>query len=224
MLWTAFLVGLIGSTHCIGMCGPLLLAVPVQKAENWIYYHLGRILMYGLLGLMMGIIGKGLWMAGIQNQISIVLGILMIIGGLFTGMNRTFVQHGYYQKFLFWLKSKMNILLRKKGGWPIFLLGSLNGLLPCGLVYLALAGAFSSTYVLEGSLYMILFGLGTFPLNGAISFTGKIIQGKWRAVLQKISPILWVMFGLFLVIRGFQIELPDSFRLNPTIQEAPMCH
>jgi len=163
-------------------------------------------------------------MAGIQNQISIFLGILMIFGGLFTGMNRTFVQLGYYQKFLFWLKSKMNILLKKKGGWPIFLLGSLNGLLPCGLVYLALAGAFSSSNFLHGSFYMILFGLGTFPLTGAISFTGKIIQGKWRVVLQKISPILWVLFGLFLVIRGFQIELPVSFRLNPTIQEAPMCH
>lgn len=225
MIWSALLVGLAGSTHCIGMCGPLVLALPIQKNLFWIFYHVGRIIMYGILGLLMGVIGKGLWMTGIQNQISIGLGVLLIFTGIFSRfqIQGVFKIRGY-QFFYHWIKGSINFLMKKKGGWSIFLLGLLNGLLPCGLVYLALAGAFSSTGIIQATLYMIFFGIGTFPLMGIISLSGKIISGKWREFLRKLSPILWIIFGIFLVFRGLKIDLPDSFRLNPTIQEAPMCH
>jgi uncharacterized protein len=225
MLWTAFIVGLAGSTHCIGMCGPIALAIPFKYQWNILAYHLGRIIMYGILGLLLGILGRGLWVVGIQNQISIAVGIAMILGAVFNYFSPSLLSSlTVYHRFVAFLKKSMNSLLRKKGVWAIFFLGGLNGLLPCGLVYLALAGAFTTEGVLGGSVYMVLFGLGTLPLMGLISYSGNLVRGKWNAFFKKISPILLLLFGLFLIARGFKISLPDTFRLNPEIIESPMCH
>ncbi|MCC6972091.1 MAG: sulfite exporter TauE/SafE family protein, partial [Phycisphaerales bacterium] len=194
--FTPFLVGLAGSLHCAGMCGPLLLAVN-PPGKTWqdtltrsATYHAGRILIYAALGLFFGYVGKGFAVAGFQKIISIAGGGVMIVMALATwrfeqivralpGMNR----------FFEWVQTQIGRTLRRQSHSASFSLGALNGLLPCGLVYAALAGAISTTEGVEGAAFMILFGLGTLPLLLATSLLGKTAR-TFRARLRWVQPVL----------------------------------
>lgn len=233
-LWTAFIVGLIGSAHCAGMCGPIALALPL-KSDSWItrvggglVYNAGRIITYMLLGAIFGMLGKGLHMAGFQLWASIIIGILMIVMVVvplifkkLPSLNNVF--EGYSARLLGGFRNMF-----RKGGTPsLFGIGLLNGILPCGLVYVAVAGAINTGDVISAMFYMALFGAGTIPVMLAVSLAGTMISLKLRIFVNKLSPYVIVLLGVLFILRGLSLGIPyispKSEALTPVIEKAHKC-
>lgn len=230
-LWTAFIIGLVGSLHCIGMCGPIALAIPYQASTktrtvgNILLYNTGRIITYGLIGVMPAIFGLALSLSGIQKYMSIILGLFLIIAALFSIPldQRTTAIPGVNKVYL-WVANKMKSFISKKNKSAFFITGLLNGLLPCGMVYMAVMGAITQTNMTNAFLYMLLFGLGTVPLMLLMGLSGQFINLTWRRKLQRIIPVFMIGIGILMMMRGITIDLPP--RLEPLIDMGlmPMCH
>ena len=180
-LWSALIIGLAGSLHCIGMCGPIAVALPVGKTSRIrhltgrVVYNSGRILTYAVLGLGAGLIGQTVHVAGYQQLLSIALGVVILMavivpsrfGALLTGAK-------LHARLFEPLKRVWSRLFGHGSIEALFAVGLLNGFLPCGLVYVALAGAVITGGPLEGALYMAVFGLGAFPGMFAVSLAGGL--------------------------------------------------
>jgi len=228
--WTsAFFLGLVSSLHCVGMCGPLALALPtrdlrpVRRARAWGMYHGGRILVYTLDGVIFGLFGRGVYLAGWQQQFSILLGVAIIALAL---LNRLGPAVAWFNRrtrqshpsgphfgpaspgFLACLKRTITRLWTAPGRAKFFLLGMANGLLPCGMVYLAIAGALTRTSVLESAGFMACFGLGTLPLLLALQYAGGQLTLPARARLRRAIPVLTIAIGLLLILRGLDLGVP----------------
>ncbi|MGE5944325.1 MAG: sulfite exporter TauE/SafE family protein, partial [Flavobacteriales bacterium] len=171
MFISAFVFGLLGSFHCVGMCGPIAFMLPLNRTNSYIkisqivLYHLGRLLAYSIIGLAFGLIGKSLYLFGFQQQLSIIIGFLMIITVLIP--YKTFSKYNASKplfKIISKIKSSLGSALKKKTPETFLTIGFLNGFLPCGLVYMAVFAAIASGNALNGGLYMAIFGLGTIPL------------------------------------------------------------
>ena len=230
-IWTAFTLGLLGSLHCVGMCGPLALAMPYQAATrlgtaaNVLLYNAGRILTYALLGLFIGTLGKGLFLAGWQTQFSIGIGILLLIAVVFSiNIEYQLLRLPVLKALNDWVKRKLGILLRHHGPGALFGIGLLNGLLPCGLVYMAVIGAVSTGSSWSGSLYMAAFGLGTLPLLFTTAVIGQFIHVRWRTYARRLVPVALAVMAVLLIMRGIQFHIPHDFRFWETAQDVPMCH
>ena len=233
MLFTGFIFGLISSLHCIGMCGPIAMMLPVdhntptRKALQVMTYHIGRLTAYALLGLAFGMLGKGLYLAGLQQQVSIGVGIMMIVIALVP--ERFFAKYNFSKpvyKLISNLKSILGKQFKKKSFDALFTIGFLNGLLPCGLVYAALFGAIAMQNVALGMIYMILYGLGTVPMMSLIVYTSGLLSMPMRNKLQKGIPVVMVCLGVLFIIRGMGLGIPF---LSPTdvslfVQENPHCN
>jgi hypothetical protein len=211
----AFLVGLVGSLHCIGMCGPIAIALPVPDSSNLsfftgrILYNLGRVVTYAFLGAVLGLVGSKLALTGAQQMVSIVLGIVIIIAVLLPQKYKNyFAQHPIIQKLALPLKSNIGILFKKGTFSAMFLIGILNGFLPCGLVYVALAGAIASGDAISGAAVMILFGLGTVPAMFVASVFGKFINIGIRTKIRKAVPVLALLLGVIFILRGMNLGIP----------------
>lgn len=210
-LWTAFILGLVGSLHCAGMCGPLALALPVSGNSNLTFatgrlaYNLGRIVTYCLLGVMFGVVGKTLLLAGVQRWVSIALGVALL-GGLFASRKLSLIKP--VTALVGWLKLKMSALLRQRSFLALTTLGMLNGLLPCGLVYVAGAGATVAGGVLDSIFYMAAFGAGTVPMMLAIGLSGKLVPFSLRLKLQRAIPISVFILATLLILRGMSLGIP----------------
>jgi uncharacterized protein len=209
--WTAFVLGLVGSLHCAGMCGPLALALPSTGTTlrgfvaGRAAYNLGRIITYCGFGLFFGLVGQTLLLAGIQRWVSIGLGIVLLTGLLGSrklGLSRPVVAIVNH------LKAKMALLLSQRSLMALALFGLLNGLLPCGLVYVACAGATATGSVLAGIQYMAAFGAGTVPLMLAIGLTGKLIPWSVRLQLRKAIPVSVFLLACLLILRGMSLGIP----------------
>ena len=215
IFWTAFLVGLFGSLHCIGMCGPITLALPYQGFSQISYifsrllYNVGRALTYSLMGMVIGLAGQGISVAGAQRWLSIGSGALLIIIVLLpvSLTNRISVLKPAYQ-FTTFLKNKFSILFRKNTVSSTFLIGILNGFLPCGLVYVALAGALASGSWINGMIYMALFGLGTVPVMFTVSYFGKFIGTGIRHKFNRVIPVFIFILGVLFILRGMNLGIP----------------
>lgn len=223
---TAFLLGLVGSVHCAGMCGPLALALPSAETRlpgfvaGRAAYNLGRIITYCVLGLMFGLVGHTLVLAGIQRWLSIGLGIALLAGLLGSrrlGLSRPAV--GMVNR----LKEHMRILLSRRSLTAVAFLGLLNGLLPCGLVYVGCAGAANTGSIGSGLKYMAAFGVGTIPMMLAIGLCGKLIPWSWRLQLRKAIPVSVFLLGCLLILRGMSLGIPY---VSPDISAggAACCH
>ena len=211
----AFLVGLVGSLHCIGMCGPIAIALPVPDSSNFsfftgrILYNLGRVVTYSFLGAILGLLGGRIALAGAQQVVSIILGVVIIIAVLLPQKYKNyFAQHPVTQKLAQPLKENIGVLFRKGTFSAMFLIGILNGFLPCGLVYVALAGAIASGNAISGAAVMILFGLGTVPAMFAATIFGKFINVGIRTKIRKAVPILAIILGIIFVLRGLNLGIP----------------
>lgn len=231
MFWTAFTIGLFGSLHCIGMCGPIALAIPMQQKSRWqlaqnnVLYNLGRAITYSLLGLIIGIIGEGIVFVGLQKWLSILTGVFILIAVLFAvNLEQKIVTLPYFNQLFFWLKSNLGKVLKRPSRVSIFSTGLLNGLLPCGLVYLALASAISLGDIGKSGLFMFAFGLGTMPLMFLFIFAGNSTHLKYRITLQKIYPIFLVVLAFWFIYRGVHFYLPPDFQLSASLEFMPMCH
>jgi uncharacterized protein len=225
-LWTALLVGLAGSLHCAAMCGPLALAIPVTGRSRLgfiagrVAYNLGRILTYCVLGLVFGLLGRSFWLAGIQRWTSIALGVLLL-AGLFS--SRRVAVSRPVMAFVGQLKSGMGALLRRRSFAALALLGLLNGLLPCGLVYVACAGAATTRDALSGAEYMAAFGLGTVPLMLGIGLSGHLVPLAFRLQLRKAIPASVCLLAGLLILRGLSLGIPF---LSPdlSVPAGTCCH
>ena len=214
MLYSALIFGLISSLHCIGMCGPIAMLLPVdrnnpaKKVIQIMIYHLGRLTAYASLGLVFGILGKGFYMAGIQQQLSIVVGVLMITIAIVP--EKLFMKYNFSKpvyKIISKVKSSLGNQFKRKSPDALFTIGLLNGFLPCGLVYAALFGAIAMQNVILGVSYMLLYGLGTIPMMSAVVFISNILSVPLRSKLQKIIPVVAVFIGILFIIRGLGLDI-----------------
>ncbi|WP_314510428.1 sulfite exporter TauE/SafE family protein [Xanthocytophaga agilis] len=201
-MYIAFITGLISSLHCMGMCGPIALALPVRSPQNAILYNFGRISTYTVLGAIFGIFGKGLYLAGIQQNLSIVLGISIIAIIIFPKLHFSFTD-----KFTSKVRQWFIPFFKQKSPFSMFMIGVLNGLLPCGMVYLAILGAIAMSGVMEGSLYMFLFGLGTLPMMLLVSLSKTIIKPQFRFQINKLIPVFTLCIGILFIIRGLNLGI-----------------
>lgn len=215
MIWAGFLFGIIGSFHCVGMCGPIALSLPVGKGSGlsffWgrLLYNLGRITTYAVLGALAGLLGHSLQLAGMQQALSIVSGalilLLVVVPAAASGKFRKVIG---IEAGLNKVRKIMGRLFQKKGAWAMAVIGLLNGLLPCGFVYFAMAGAISMPSVGEAAIYMALFGLGTFPLMFLISLSGKYLQKGVRRFFTQAIPYAATCMALLFILRGMNLGIP----------------
>ncbi|MCC9042914.1 sulfite exporter TauE/SafE family protein [Myroides sp. M-43] len=212
---TALIFGLISSLHCIGMCGPIAMMLPVsksngtKKAMQIFSYHLGRISAYSILGLVFGLFGKGLFLAGLQQQMSIVVGVLMIVFVLVP--QNKLGSFGFLKPFYFVVskvKNKLGSQFKKQNKGTLFTIGFFNGFLPCGMVYVALFGALATQNVYLGMMYMMLFGVGTIPLMSTIVYVRDMFSVKVRNNIMKYYPYVIVLFGMLFIVRGLGLDIP----------------
>jgi len=209
--WTAFILGLAGSLHCAGMCGPLALALPTPAKgalsfmAGRLAYNLGRIITYSLLGVVFGSLGKTLFFAGVQRWMSIGLG-AALLAGLFSSKRLVFARP--VSAFVTWLRSGMSHFLRQRSFVSLGVLGLLNGLLPCGLVYVAAAGAASTGSIVGGAIYMALFGAGTLPMMLIISLSGRLVSSSLRLRLAQVVPVSVFLLATLLILRGLGLGIP----------------
>ncbi len=215
MLWTALILGLAGSLHCIGMCGPIAFVLPVDRSSKaklffqTFLYHFGRLISYAIIGILFGFIGKGLYLAGFQQRLSILMGCIMILLVLIPAsiFNRYNFSKPLY-KFIAQVKKQLGFYLNKKSNKALFFIGFFNGFLPCGLVYMALIGAISSGDIVNGGLYMVIFGLGTIPLMTMAILIGNFLNLSIRAKIQKVIPVFVIIIGILFILRGLGLGIP----------------
>ena len=207
----AFITGLLGSFHCAGMCGPIALATPTIGVSLWqrvfgkLLYNFGRIFTYAVIGALLGAFGWGMKLAGLQQSISIIAGILMI-GAVVLSSSK--IKQMLPSSLLFFKGSLMAKLFKQQTYTSLFAIGLLNGLLPCGFVYLALLGAVATQQVWQGAMYMVLFGLGTLPMMFSIAMAGQLLSVGVRNKINRFTPYAAVFIGCLFVVRGMGLGVP----------------
>jgi len=207
----AFMTGMISSLHCLGMCGPLALSIPGFGAKGKrvlekIAYNMGRILTYGSLGLLVGILGRKLWIIGFQQRLSIVIGLVILILSFLRFRKISLEENRFLMLFIAPIQNLLIYALSHKSG-P-FLIGVLNGLLPCGFVYMALVESLNSGSIGNAALFMVLFGLGTLPLMLALMLGGGFLNPFLRQRLSKTIPYWMVFLGIWFILRGLNLSIP----------------
>lgn len=234
MFTTALLTGLFGSLHCVGMCGPLALSLPVRTNSNSMHafrvvlYNMGRAITYALLGVLIGLLGQTFQLAGLQQFISIFSGVLLI-GLVITPFIGKQFHLNWFQKSAFnqKVKGKIGQYFKKKGSAAYFMTGFYNGFLPCGLVYVAIAGALVQSNIWYSSAYMFLFGIGTMPLMMLTVFSKSLVPPRLRLKLVHVVPFFIFFLGTLFILRGLDLGIPflspqiGSFTLS---DPAPVCH
>lgn len=233
MLYTALLFGLISSFHCIGMCGPIAMMLPVdhnnptKKVLQIMLYHLGRLTAYGMLGLFFGMLGKGLFLAGFQQQLSIAVGILMIV--FVVVPERILAKYNFSKpvyKLISKVKSHLGTQFKRKSPDALFTIGLLNGFLPCGMVYAALFGAIAMQSELLGVAYMVLYGIGTIPMMSAVVLISNFITVPVRNRIQQLIPVFVIAIGALFIMRGMGLDIPyiSPNTTSLIVQANPDCH
>jgi len=233
MLWTGLILGLVSSFHCVGMCGPIAFLLPIDRSNKTkatfqvFSYHLGRICAYLLIGLVIGLLGKGVDLLGVQQYFSIAIGIgmLLFVTLPFTARKLKF-NIGWYHKLLSKLKSQIGLNLKNKSMDTFLSLGFLNGFLPCGMVYIAAFTALTLGDVGQGSLYMLLFGLGTIPLMTAVVFLRNAVTPFIKRKLKNAAPIVIAVMACLLIVRGLGLGIAylSPAKKIDTISAAQECH
>ena len=215
MLYSAFIFGILGSFHCIGMCGPIAFMLPVSRDDQAkkflqvMLYHLGRLIAYSIIGLAFGLVGKSLDLFGFQQQLSIAVGILMLLMVLFPYLKLKGLQVANpMAKAISRVRSSLGQALKKKTPDTFFTIGFLNGFLPCGLVYMAVFGAVASGGLLQGSLYMILFGAGTIPLMTTAVYSKGLLNRIPQRKVRRMVPVFVAVVGILFILRGSGLGIP----------------
>lgn len=223
----AITIGLTSSLHCVGMCGPIALSLGLDAENKFKFtfrnltYQFGRITTYTILGALLGIVGESFSFVGLQSYLSIFIGVLMII----MVMIPKFYENGAtslkpINKIMLKVKMLLGKYLIKKNTKSLYIVGLLNGLLPCGTVYASLTAAIAMGSVLKSSLFMLFFGLGTLPLMFATVLFGNFLSVSQREKILKILPIITIILGVLFILRGLELNIPyispspESLQLN----------
>lgn len=210
----AFLTGLLGSLHCLGMCGPLAMALPGKPGESQgsflggrLAYNSGRIFTYSLLGGIVSFVGMAAAMFEVQQYVSLLLGTILIFMAL-----RSMVRHSKKVRKRSaldrWVFNRFSFFMQRPIPGRLFILGALNGLLPCGLVYIGLFQAALTSNIPTGMLTMAVFGLGTLPMMLGVSLSGNWLRRQLQGKARLILPSLMLVLGIMLGIRGMALGIP----------------
>lgn len=214
MLATAFVLGAAGSAHCIGMCGPIALAVP-SPDNGWrarlmstLILNGGRVSTYVFLGALFGVSGAGLRLAGLQQSVSIIAGAVLLMSVILPGLLERWSPTGRLSLRIGRLRGALARNLKRTAPEALFFTGALNGLLPCGLVYAAAIGAAAMGTMQHGAFFMLLFGLGTLPALIGLRMSGNMIGTSARGLLRKASPVLVSALAVLMILRGLELGIP----------------
>ncbi|MCA4899219.1 MAG: sulfite exporter TauE/SafE family protein [Bacteroidota bacterium] len=212
MIWPALILGLVGSLHCAGMCSPLLVAVTVRQSQlhKKVVYNLGRTITYGILGGLAALFGSLIGFGHYQQIVSIAFGILLLA----IAFGKMGLSPSFAHQFLFKIVGPLKKLFGKALGnhhLPgLFLLGMLNGILPCGLTMLAIGYCFVMPSLQDGMLFMLVFGLGTWPVMLGFTQFIQLILNKINVRLNKVVVGAMVLSGLLLIGRGILLHNHQS--------------
>ncbi|MBL0133179.1 MAG: sulfite exporter TauE/SafE family protein [Chitinophagaceae bacterium] len=227
-MWQALIaggsLGLLSSFHCVGMCGPLALSLPVQHFSRiqqiiaLLLYNMGRVVTYSLLGLIFGITGRQLFVAGWQQWFSIALGVFILVLALQYFFFKNLWQPSWLQNFHYKVQGWMSHFLQSRHISAFLLLGMANGLLPCGMVYIAIAGALSSSEVVHSVAFMAAFGMATLPAMFFLSWMGLRMDLGIRNRIRKVMPMVVVAIALVLILRGMNLGIPF---ISPVLASSP---
>ena len=209
----AFMMGLFGSLHCAVMCGPIMLGMPFKKSNflnsgfQLLLYQFGRIAVYTLLGLLAGLVGKSIGVFTNQKVLSVSVGIILIVFTLLQ-LNKRYIKG--YSKIQFMVLAPVSKLMGKVFNLPFwgFFAGMLNGIIPCGMVYLALATALNTGDVKTAGGFMFVFGLGTAPLMMMISLGGIYLKKYIRFNTNKLIPWFMLFMGVLFILRAADLGIP----------------
>ncbi len=215
------------------MCGPIAMMLPVdrsneaKKITQIITYHIGKLTAYGTLGLIFGLLGRSFYLAGMQQQLSIIVGILMILVAVIP--EKVFAKYNFSKpvyRVITKVKSSLGQQFKNKSYKSLFTIGLLNGFLPCGMVYVALFGAIAMQNVSLGIAYMILFGIGTIPMMVAVVYASGLISFSFRGTIQKAIPLVAVIIGMLFIIRGLGLDIPylSPSNMSLFVQPEVNCH
>lgn len=211
-IYTGLIFGFLGSLHCVGMCGPLLLALPLENKNKFgglSLYHLGRILCYGFLGVLLSVLGVSLQYTGLHEFLSVGLGVLMLLCLVFFYFNISFLKNSIGK---IWILTQMKLYWKKffetKSIFVLPIIGFLNGLLPCGFIYIALSFSLLFANPFDSFTYMVFFGIGTVPALFGVSFFSQLLSAQWRQKVQLLVPVGTAIVGVLLIIRGLSLDIP----------------
>lgn len=210
---SALALGFLGSFHCIGMCGPIVLALPSHQQHRYVkvysslLYNFGRVITYGILGLIFGLLGEGIYLGGLQQIVSIATGAIIVLVVLFPYILPAKMKQFSLMNYP-WFKNIFSKLFKSESYLAYLLIGLINGLLPCGFVYIALSGALLVGDTLQGSIFMMLFGIGTIPAMFSLAMAGSFVSLNFRNKIKKSIPYLSVIVGLILILRGLNLGIP----------------
>lgn len=233
LITAGLVIGMLGSLHCVGMCGPIALSLPVvdnhpsSKYIGTFFYNMGRVITYAVLGLLFGLIGQSFAMMGIQKFLSIFLGVLLLLY-LFMP-KRILDQHQLFPGFMQTIRKRIGVLFQTKSYSSLFSIGLLNGLLPCGLVYVAIAGAVATASVFKSSVFMVFFGLGTLPMMWLVAFLGTKLKLKFGMQIRKAYPYILGLMACLLILRGLGLGIPyvsPTMNTHTAAENTPVveCH
>ncbi|MBI1316235.1 sulfite exporter TauE/SafE family protein [bacterium] len=232
-LWLALGLGFAGSLHCVGMCGPIALSLPIGKRNHWgrirgiALHNLGRIGAYALLGLIFGLFGRGLALAGLHRWVSIGAGALMMTSVLLPwGLGQMGSLGNALTLGLSRLKTALFQRFEPHTDAGLLGYGIINGWLPCGLVYTGILGSLAQADASRGVAFMVFFGLGTLPAMASLAGLGSWIGLKTQKSLRRLIPVAVVLVGALFVLRGLELGIPylspPASALIP--QAKPSCH
>lgn len=215
MFIAALGLGFASGFHCIGMCGPIALSLGLNRSQRANFYlqnltyQFGRILTYSILGALLGIIGEGMHFAGFQQYLTIFVGATLIIMAFFSIGGKDFASKiPGVNKALLKVKMTLGKHLQQSNYASRFTTGLLNGLLPCGMVYMALTASLAYGGIIKGGLFMLFFGLGTVPFMFAVVLAGNMMSQTFRSTVLKIIPFLMLILGSLFILRGLELGIP----------------
>ncbi|MCD2422231.1 sulfite exporter TauE/SafE family protein [Niabella pedocola] len=221
-------MGVAGSFHCIGMCGPLALSIPLDTTRPFArllsvgLYNLGRILTYFLMGAMLGWAGYRFAIIGYQQYFSVAMGVVLLVLLL---PARYLPEIKWFNRLQQGIKRTLGrFLTRRNRPLSFLLIGMLNGLLPCGLVYMAIATALVMGSTFTSGVFMAAFGLGTIPLMAALMLTGHHLSFSFRLRIKKLLPYFVAVVAVLMVLRGLNLGIPYISPAFPAGVEAVDCH
>ncbi|MBL8007087.1 MAG: sulfite exporter TauE/SafE family protein [Ignavibacteria bacterium] len=233
-LLSGFIIGLAGSFHCIGMCGPIVLSLPPGKLSSRsfisgrILYNAGRIITYALLGTLFGFLGNRIFLFGLQQSLSVITGIAILFSVIFTyKFNGLFSGNIFLKNFFIKFKTIFGRFHKRNSGFSMLITGVLNGFLPCGFVYIGLSGALLTGDTLSGTIYMVLFGIGTVPLMLGFSLAGNLFKTGMKDRIRKMIPAFTVLLALLFIARGLNLGIPfisPKISDTGTKTEELICH
>lgn len=230
ILISGFMLGAAGSLHCIGMCGPLSMVLPTDHLSqsgrlfSLFLYQLGRITTYSFLGLMAGIAGRGLYINGLQQWFSVIMGLIVLLAAVSYFLKKKLLKIDLLRPSYNTIQKLIANTMKKKSSYArFFLIGFANGMLPCGMVYVALAAALSMHHTAGSILFMVFFGMGTLPAMLFFGFGFQFLKPSVRKLFNRSVPVFMTLTGVILLLRGLNLGIPFISPVLPRTGEIISC-